>query len=217
MSLDNKIDTIKKLLSLADNKKNSNDNEALAALQKAQRLMAKYNIASSDLEELTRDESDVIHIACEHKWDAGYRKPLGVIIANNYRCKCYVQGSTIMFIGVREDAEIAKTAFEFAYKYIMRRGNQEYEKAKANGYVAKGVFNSYALGFLAGLREVLEAQSRALVIVTPETVTQAYNNMSLGKGSGGVRSDGVYSDIYKSGYNDAKDQYSTKALKAGGF
>lgn len=217
MCTDNTVlEKIKKLLALADTQKNSSDKEAMVALEMAQKLMAKHDVAASDLEELTRDESDVIHIACEHKWDAGYRKPLASIISKNYRCKCYVQGSTIMFIGVREDAMVAKVAFEFAYKFIMRRGNQEYEKARKEGYIGRGVFNSYALGFMAGLKEVLDAQSVALMIVTPDTVVKEMENMNLQKGSGGVRSDGVYRDIYNSGYNDAKDQYSKKALTAGG-
>lgn len=210
------IDRINKLLALADKNKNTNDNEALQALEMAQRLMAKHQIESTDLEELARDESDVIHVACEHKWDAGYRKPLASIISNNYKCKCYVRGGLIIFIGVREDAMIAKAAFEFAYKFIMRRGNALYEKTRKEGYVGKGVFNSYAMGFLCGLKEVLEAQSVALMIVTPETVLKEFNDMSLGKGSGGIRQDSYYEDIYNNGYNDAKDQYGTKAITAGG-
>ena len=217
MSVDTRIlERVRKLLTTANSSTGDDDHEAMTALQMAQRMMAKYNIEASDIEELQRDESDVIHIACEHKWDAGYRKALGVIIANNYRCKCYVHGGVIMFIGVREDATIAKAAFEFAYKYIMRRGNQEYEKTRKQGYLGKGVFNSYALGFMAGLKEILQAQTKALMIVTPQTVLNEFDNMDLRKGRGGLRSDGIYKDIYDSGYNDAKDQYSSKSLTSGG-
>lgn len=213
----NILEKIKKLLALADTQRNNSDQEAMRALEMAQKLMAKHGVETSDLEELERDESDIIHVECEHKWDAGFRKSLSVIISSNYRCKVYISGrGKVTFIGVREDAMIAKAAFEFAYRFIYRRGNQEYERVKKEGYSGRDVFNSYALGFLAGLKEILGAQSKALMIVTPDTVIKAFDNMNLKKGSGGIRSNGYYQDIYNNGYNDAKDQYGKKALTTGG-
>lgn len=210
-----KLDKIRNLLATADKRRNSNDHEAFNALKLAQKLMAKWGIESSDLEEISRDETDIIHIACEHKWDMGYRKYLACIIADNYRCKAYIHGGVVMFIGVRDDAFVAKSAFEFAYRFIMRAGNKEYENTRKQGYSGKGVFNSYALGFLKGLKEVLSAQSVALMIVTPATVTQAFESLELKEGSGGVRADGIYKDVYDKGYTDAKDQYGRKALSGG--
>ena len=38
-----------------------------------------------------------------------------------------------MFIGVEEDAKIAKSAFEFAYKFIMRRSNKNTKDTELKG------------------------------------------------------------------------------------
>lgn len=207
------IDKVKKLLALSEN--NKNDNESLEALAQAQRLMAKHGMQQCDLEETLRDEENVIQVRCKHKWDAGYRKPLAAVISENYRCKSFISGGTVVFLGVEEDAIIAKQAFEFAYKFIMRRGNQEYEKFKKSGYSGRGVFNSYATGFIYGLKEVLEAQSKALMMVVPETVNRQFNNLDLNKGRGGItQPDGLYRDIVETGKKDATDQYSQRALNS---
>ncbi len=211
---DKVIQKIQKLLNLSKNSA-ATDAEAMSALSMAQKLMASHFIEYSDLDEVQRDESNVISLKCEHKWDAGYRKPLASVMAENYRCKVYMLGNSVMFIGVEEDAKIAKSAFEFAYKFIMRRSNQEYERYRANGYSGKGIVNSYAYGFIKGLKEILEAQSRALMIVVPETVESAFNDLSLGKARGGMRtSEGVYESLVKKGEEDAKNHYGNKALNA---
>ena len=222
-NVDNVIGTIQKLLNMTT-ENGCNDNEAIIALQKAQALMAKHNIEVSQIESSNRDEDDIITVECEHKWDAGFRYNLAHVIADNHRCRTYIQnywvGYTkkrmIAFMGVREDAQIAKASFEFAYKFIQRRGNQEYEiwRQKHPTISGKNVFNSYALGFIRGLREVLEAQSVALMIVTPKTVNDAYKEFSEGMttSSAGMRCEEYYTKIAEKGEKDAKDHFGRKAL-----
>ena len=214
MSTEKILSKVTKLLNLSKDS-GASDSEAMSALALAQSLMAKYGIEASDLDEIERDESNVIQVECEHRWDMGYRKPLAAVISENYRCKVFCKGGTVVFMGVEEDAKIAKQAFEFAYKFIYRRGNQEYEKARAcswNGS-AKGVFNGYAAGFIKGLDEVLSAQSKALMITVPDTVITEFNNLTLGKGRGGIQTgNGLDSDAYNRGRNDAHEQYGKLAI-----
>ena len=210
----NLMDKLKKLLTLAGDNPAESDNEAIQALALAQKLMAKHGITQSDIDSMNAKAPKITRMACVHKWDAGYRQPLASVIAENYRCKALLVGKTVCFMGRENDALIAKNAFEFAYKFIMRRGNQEYEKVRNKGFSGKGVFNSYAIGFIAGLKEVLDKQCKSLMIVTPPEVIEEYNNLSVAKASGGVRQkDGVYKNIYDAGKQDAIDQYSTKTLK----
>lgn len=213
MSTEQIIEKVAKLLKLSKDK-GATDAEAMSALAMAQKLMAKHNIEASDLE-VIEEEQPIIRVYCEHKWNAGFRQQLGAIISANYRCKCYISGGIVVFLGHKEDAWIAKQAFEFAYRFIYKRGNQEYERVKKEGYDGSGVFNSYAIGFLKGLNEVLAAQSKALMIVVPQDVIDEYSNISFRKGRGGMHTDGVYKDIYDRGYNDAHDQYGNRALSAG--
>ena len=201
---------IKNLLDLSNN--NSNENEAKSAMLLAQKLMAKHDISSESLETEDNVNEDVVEVAAEHKWDAGFRKPLAAILANNYRCECFMRGNQVIFLGRQSDAAIAKAAFEFAYTFIQRRGNAIYEQYRVAGLTTRGVFNSYALGFLKGLQEILDAQCTALKIVVPKDVVSAYNDMTLRKGSGGISGGGYNNRIARQGYNDAKERYSGPSL-----
>ena len=48
------------------------------------------------------------------------------------------------------------------------------------GYTTRGVFNSYAKGFIIGLKRSLDKQSVALAIITPPDVTAKFKEMSEG-------------------------------------
>ena len=206
------LSKISKLLTLSKDS-GASDSEALAALQLAQQLMAKYGVEASDIDGIKEENKNIIEVRCEHKWDAGFRKPLASVISENYRCKCFLREAVVCFLGQQTDAQIAKQAFEFAYKFIYKRGNQEYEKVRKQGYSGASVFNSYAAGFLSGLKEILDAQSKALMIVVPDAVIDAYNAMTLANARGGMNTkNGVYSSIYESGRQDAIDHFSKPKL-----
>lgn len=208
------INKIRKLLELSKDR-GTTDAEAMSAMAMAQKLMVANSIEISDIEDTEIDEGEVVTLECEHRWDAGYRKPLALAMASNYRCKCYMLGNCVAFMGLENDAKIAKTAFEFAYRFIMCRSNQEYERVRSQGYSGRGVVNSYAYGFIQGLKEVLDAQSRALMIVVPTVVEDKFNEIQFEKSRGGMRvGDGLYSDIINIGKSDAKDHYATRALNA---
>ena len=87
------IDKVKKLLALSES---DNENEAKSALLMAQKLMAKYNINVETTGEETIAYSKEI---CQHRYDAAYRKPLGRVIADNFRCEMYLHGGHITFFG----------------------------------------------------------------------------------------------------------------------
>lgn len=170
------LEQIKKLLALGDSCRNDSDEEAQAAMLKAQQLMAKYDISIEEAQ--SEEEEEYAHEICEHKWDYAYRVPLAHIMAKNFRCMVYVKGKRIVFMGHPSDAQICKATFEFAYKYIMKRGSSIYNKRYQMGYTTKGVFNSYANGFLSGLRDAFDVQCKALSIITPKDVVDKFNDIS---------------------------------------
>lgn len=198
------IEKIKKALALANN--NPNENEARAALLMAQKLMAKYNVSV----EMTEDE-EVISYAqekCVHRYDAAYRKPLAAVIARNFRCEFFYHGSEVVFFGRAFDARVAKEAFEYAYEFAMREGNKLERKAYEERGTARGVHSSYTAGFIAGLKEALEAQCTALMIVTPQDVKDEFADMSAGwkaaRGGFKVNFRDIDRDAYRAGHHDGK-------------
>lgn len=170
------VEKIKKLLALADENKNNSDEEAKSAMLMAQKLMAKYDISVEEVE--GQEEPEYSHEMCEHKWDYAYRVPLAQVLSKNFRCMNYRCGKKIVFMGHPSDAKICKATFEFAYSFIQKRGNQIYNKRYSMGYNTKGVFNSYANGFISGLKEALDTQCVALAIVTPPDVVSKFEDIS---------------------------------------
>jgi hypothetical protein len=196
------IAKIKKLLALSNN--NTNEQEANSALLKAQQLMVENDI-SIDVS-IAPNTVEYETIKCTHKWNMGFKGPLANIISANFRCKMYYQGGTVTFMGHKLDARIAKEAFEYAYDFALREGNRHYNKAYQMGTVTKGVFNSYTLGFMRGLKMSFDKQCTALIVITPTDVIQKFEDMTkdwkVKKGGMGI--DQINRSVYDAGVLDGK-------------
>jgi len=165
------IDKIKKLLALGE--RNPNENEAQAAILKAHQMMADHGISAVN----TEDDISYSTERCEHKGDRKFRRNLAAIIAPNFRCHNYLSAGQVVFFGRSNDAKIAKEAFEYAYAYAYRESNRLYAEYRKRGLNAHGIVNSYALGFICGLKEKLDAQSTALMVITPPDVHSEYDEL----------------------------------------
>ena len=175
------IDRIKKLLALA--KGNTNAAEATAAALKAQKLIADHDVSKADL---YGDEPDEIAEVTNGNDINGqpWGKRLASAIADNFRCRLYYRTSTrttwsgrdrkvgehIVFIGYETDAEAAKVTFDRLYEIGKRLADAECRKARNEYGTARGVRNSFLLGYVNGIRTELEKQSVALVLVRPKAV-----------------------------------------------
>lgn len=169
------IERIQKLLTLGGN--NPNQNEAESAIMKAHLLMAQHGIQGNDLESPQREFSYTTFI-CEHKGGKMYRRSLGHIIVDNFRCRFYLQNGQVAFFGRSDDAAAARETFEYTYRFISRESDRLYRKRRNDGLSGSGVVNSYALGFLNGLKEKLDQQSTALMVVVPGDVQERYAELS---------------------------------------
>ena len=208
------LEKVKKLLALSDKSKNTSEAEAEAALLKAHELMAKYAIT---MDEVAEEKVTYAHEVCESKWNMGFRKPLAVIIAQNFRCETYLlgNGGSVVFFGHATDARIAKEVFEYTYQFAMRQGTRIYNKHYQMNKPTRGVFNSYVRGFLAGLKAKLEEQSAALMVVTPPDVKEAFKNMTkdFKHSSAGIRKGYLDYDAYAQGVHDGKTVMNGRRLE----
>lgn len=209
------ISKIVKLLTLSN--RTNNDNEAEAALLRAQQLMAKYHVDADQLTIADKlEEEEIIIAACSHPENKGFRTKLGVVIANNFRCVAFMEGDVVMFMGERADAIIARKAFEFAYKYIKRVGTRLQNECWKNTGSGRGVFNSYALGFIQGIEDALSIQCKALKLVIPKRVTDRFKNdiILCGTYKGGCKQSQVYSSYYTQGKKDGYNQFAQHKLNS---
>ena len=175
------IERIANLLDLANN--NTNENEAIAASLKAQELMAKYHIELCDLgtdEQKKEEPIEEFHVNTNYGNYSTWKYELCLVIASNFCCKAYKKGNYIVFYGHQTDAKIASNTFTFLFKLGNKFADRYYNRCKADGRPTIGVANAYLKGFVSGIKEVLEKQCTALMIVTPKDVEDGYAEMSQG-------------------------------------
>lgn len=208
---------IENLLALAGN--NPSENEAIAAALKAQELMAKYNIELADIEGQSAKQNIVKEMYtpkanCHYvrKW----RYALSQILAKNFCCKTYtINRDAVVFYGYEKDAKIAVEVFRFLFETGNKLANRYYLKCKKEGLNTKGVLNTYLLGFCDGIKEVLDKQCTALMIVVPKEVEEAYAEHSKGfrriNNSLAVSNDGR---AYAEGKNEGKTAATARSIES---
>lgn len=178
------INKIKKLLEMTEANGASKD-EAIQAALKAQRLMADWDVSQSELHDTEEEICTVATNKCSGSW----RFSLAYTIANNFRCQVYQleckeanrrKEFNIVFVGYTLDANAAAITFNFLYAYGKRASGALVRRMKAEGRQTHGVANAYLCGFVDGIREELEKQSKALLLVRPKAVDDAYNELAEG-------------------------------------
>lgn len=219
---------VKALLNLAQNGGDVEGHEAQSALLKAQRLMAENDINEVELGDslgstLTKEILD--HYATEFEKLSWWKKSLGRVIAQNFRCYSYLnkcKGYTrLAFMGLKEDTEIAIIAFSFAIDSI-RGGANQFMKAYRKDYrlqhghhpeisQQRGVRTNYVEGWISGLEsqynEQVNKEGWGLVLAKDDLVIQTYKDMDLkrGKSAQYTRVDSTEGQVaYAKGYSDGK-------------
>lgn len=208
----NIIEKIKKLLVLSAS---SNENEAQAAMIKAQEMLAKYKLTMKDIDDTHTTSKNVENKATAVTFTkATWKGLLASVIADNFCCYSYfhTKGShQIVFMGLVEDVETASAVFEYAIEYIIAKTRQLKKKYYRLGESTKGLENDYAQGFIKGLSQKYETQKQqnqewALLLVKPQIVVHEYKNMKFRKKSVniGVKFSG-FGSAYEQGQLDGKN------------
>ena len=173
------IEKIKKVLELSKN--NPSIEEAKSAAIKAQRLMAEYHISMSEIEAIEDTENIVeerIDVGTGNKW----KYTLSSIIAKNFRCKYFYYGkSNVVFYGYEEDAKITAMTFKLLFEVGNKESAKYYQKERQKylnvhniRFDGRGIKNAFLNGYLIGIKESLEKQCTALMIVVPKKVEEKY-------------------------------------------
>lgn len=213
------VNKVQKLFALAGN--NPSEQEATAALLKAQALLAKYNLSQADVEgENAKEWKHELLISKVSK--GAYTNWLGAVIIKSFGCKNILlwQGSQqkIAIMGRSADAHAALNALNFAYKVLRKKGNQAVREA---GYSigergSTMIFNTYASGFVSGIQSVLEEQTKALAIVVPSDTEEAFNEKFPDVRNVRSRSTKVVKDsnLRARGYADGRSCMGERALNS---
>lgn len=202
MTRETLIKKINNLLALADTSRNNSEAEARNAYRKAQALIAEYNL---NMDELEQKEEHIVLMPATHSNNEGYRTRLAMVLAQNFRCRVMMRGNTVHFLGYKTDAEVCVKVFNSAYRLSHNKGLKLEREARKAGLSTRGVANSYWIGFCNGLKEVLDEQCRALMIIVPDEVDKELNERAGGTYRGGMRNTGMRSEQYMQGRQDGRD------------
>ena len=209
-------DKIRKLLALADS---PSEEEAKAALLKAQQLMIAHKISEADLKEPISQEvkkvmTDVTFSKRRDPWMLG----MASVIAENYFCQHIErrynnkQTLTIGFMGLTDDVEICVEIFRYAVQCI--RADIAKIKKENKPYGAKIVTiqcNSYGYGFTKGVAVAFERQKAAmkklsdcteLAVVLPQAVQDAVKAYNRNKFDDTRSVNAVSKETYRQGYTE---------------
>ena len=121
----------------------------------------------------------------------------------------------VTFFGRENDVLTAKQAFEYTYSFICRESGRICRKMRENFQDTTGVVNSYSMGFCQGLKEKLNAQSVALMVVTPSDVTEKFEELSKGFGRSKHKMSlaGFSRSIYERGRKDGREALDRRRLE----
>lgn len=190
------INRIQKLLALSNN--NSSEAEATAALLNAQKLMVQHDIDIKDVEGNNLAADEVIEmVAAASRRLSDWKVRLAVVVANNFRCNCYIRSTNpkysynstrisyekqVIFVGQTSDANICSMVYQKALEFSDLYCNwfllQEKLKLqrKLSRSESKNIGNTWRIGFAMGLKQKFDEQVAkndwALVLVTPEAVVK---------------------------------------------
>ena len=211
-SIDKIADKIQKLLSLAGN--NPSMEEAQAALLKAQQLMAQYNLNETDLN--TGEKIKYSLELCVCKIDPRTKR-ISAIIAPSFAVKAIITDNHICMFGREKNAKAAKAAMEYIFK-VLERGIRQVCKNHGMSSAQKGaslIYNSYADGFIYGLKEAMAEQTLALAIIVPEDVKDKFSERFPKLRTTTARmTRGYFPEAYNKGRTDGKASMERKKINS---
>lgn len=204
------LQKIHNLFKLAEG--NSNSNEAQNAMLKAQELMAKNGIKRSEIDQIVKSKE----VLQDHITDVGrlswWEKNLASIIAKNFRCEIYIskvryKGGSIVFVGLKDDVQLAKMVYNFAMIAIQNDTTRFVKQYKKQYVVYNvGIKNDYMTGWIRGLdtkyKEQVSQNGWGLVLVKDPLIKQEMNKMKLRKGQSSSITRGHNNNAYGKGFEN---------------
>lgn len=218
-------DKIRKLLNMSGN--NPSDEEAHTAMLMAQKLMAKHSLSEADIDLMATEDKEVVTIdVTKYTRTPWWYKRLGAIIADNFKCMSYisyrsfyerdtngyekeVRRSCVRFMGLKNDAEMAKEIFQYAFDNVNNTARNYVRRVRDSGGSTKGIRNDFVLGYLRGLGDKFEEQKAednelALALIIDEAVHAEWNKKTFRSMSSSKATRRGSDEAYSSGYDTGK-------------
>lgn len=146
------LDKVKKLLALSAS---DNENESVAAIALANRLMEKHNINEAMLAtDINASGAEAIRawdepiFGSEEKSRSQWRSGLAQLLAQSNNCEVWTRGGALFIIGRANDVNTVRYFFKYCEEQIERLSKQY--KGKGKSWI-----NNYKLGILFSIKDKL--------------------------------------------------------------
>jgi len=192
------VDKIKKLLALASN--NPSEEEAKAAMLKAQELMLRYHIENPETVEDDRVVAVFHDLGARRKTE--FVLMISVVVAKNFRCRTLHEGQKVYFFGFDADAKAAMEVFV----YLLTFGDAAHQKFFRMNTLTPQTDQDWRYGFIVGLHEAFSSRTGyALMTYVPKKVIEAVDSLTRKKDDRDLSSHrpqnikGAFSDGFRRG------------------
>lgn len=198
-------DKIRNLLALA-NHESTNEAEAMAAMNAAQRLMSKYRISLGEVEE--KDETfgqvwySTKHSYGSQNWSNSLMNVIGK--ENGVYVVVDPQRKRVMLFGTQDEINIVKTLFDYCFNYILVSGKRAW---KAGNYQNRNAFwNGYATGAVAGFKSTMvkATADEGCTALVANRYALVREKCTLETRTSKQRRTKQYGDAYSKGYADGQ-------------
>lgn len=183
--------------------------EATTAATMVQKLIAKYHVEMPDTE---KSDVDIETVPVTRNWQA----VLLYVIAKNMRCEAVHFSQKKGFCKVFGHKVDRQAVVDLYYKlFPICKSGIATEKMIAEGdsESIRGIEASYGLGFCSGVKNAMEVQAKALVLVVPKEVNECVTEQVGKVYTSTIRySSGRH---YNKGFSDGRNSMTQKKIEGG--
>ena len=192
--------------------------EATSAAKMVQKLIGKYHIELAEIgNEKETVDGETLDVKSIRKWEIR----LINVIAGNIRCEAivshrYVGGninrkSFVYIVGLDADRKAVILLYEKLRKICKEGMRKEQNYQKSMYGTSKGIADSYGFGFTMAIKNEMEKQAKALVLVKPKEVEEKIHEL-FPDARASRRSIRCNNHAYESGRNDGRNAMSAPAI-----
>lgn len=167
------------------------EEEAAAALEKAQEIMAAHDISMTEIEALAEARAEGAEIFASGTIDFyGIKKSLGYGIEKYTKTKCWISSRTgVTYCGLASDVELAAWLTQHLSQFVVERLNAYRKLRSKNGFgTSRMVASSFVRGCCQRITEKLVelaklpvVTSTALVVCRNALIEQKMEDEGIGK------------------------------------
>lgn len=177
--------------------------EAAEAAAMVQKLLAKHHLELTEQRDVAEDVLGCVEII-KHEWEIR----LASVLAENGCCEVVIhqrgREKKLSFMGRETDLNAVLSLYDTFSEAIKKGIRKEKIRCREEYGTARGAETSYAIGFISAVAQEMARQCKALMLVTPQDVTDKMNELFPNLRTRKTKSIALNADSYNRGKMDGR-------------